>query len=324
MTFVPSWGGSMFESLMPDLLVPETKWGPKSWQLNHPITVAVQKQHGLDEAGYGYWGFSPASDPFGGYAEYGVDLAGMRSDGYTSDAREDRRRHRPARVHASGTNPDPEFGDGVVTPHAASWRCPTTARACCATSRSIETDLGAYGPGGFYDAVAVKSGTVAERYLSLDQSMIMAAIGNELTRDTLKDYFVDREMEKLLRPAMRRRYFGSVVGTESAVTRLSPRSLRRGQERAVGTDGRRPQVAAPRGPLRDRAGATPGDRRRGARGLLPHGFHSGSLREIAKRVGLTPTGLMHHFATRRSCSPRCSASATRRCARPRAIPPSTR
>lgn len=26
------------------------------------------------------------------------------------------------------------------------------------------------------------------------------------------------------------------------------------------------------------------------------GFHSGSLREIAKRVGLTPAGLMHHFA----------------------------
>jgi AcrR family transcriptional regulator len=28
------------------------------------------------------------------------------------------------------------------------------------------------------------------------------------------------------------------------------------------------------------------------------GFHSGSLREIAKRVGLTPTGLMHHFASK--------------------------
>jgi AcrR family transcriptional regulator len=26
------------------------------------------------------------------------------------------------------------------------------------------------------------------------------------------------------------------------------------------------------------------------------GFHSGSLREIAKRVGLTPAGLMHHFS----------------------------
>ncbi|GAA3643115.1 TetR/AcrR family transcriptional regulator [Microbacterium awajiense] len=28
------------------------------------------------------------------------------------------------------------------------------------------------------------------------------------------------------------------------------------------------------------------------------GFHSGSLREIAKRVGLTPTGLMHHFGNK--------------------------
>jgi len=28
------------------------------------------------------------------------------------------------------------------------------------------------------------------------------------------------------------------------------------------------------------------------------GFHSGSLREIAKRVELTPAGLMHHFATK--------------------------
>ncbi|MHA7140190.1 MULTISPECIES: TetR/AcrR family transcriptional regulator [unclassified Arthrobacter] len=28
------------------------------------------------------------------------------------------------------------------------------------------------------------------------------------------------------------------------------------------------------------------------------GFHSGSLREIAKRVALTPAGLMHHFATK--------------------------
>lgn len=28
------------------------------------------------------------------------------------------------------------------------------------------------------------------------------------------------------------------------------------------------------------------------------GFHSSSLREIAKRVGLTPTGLMHHFANK--------------------------
>lgn len=28
------------------------------------------------------------------------------------------------------------------------------------------------------------------------------------------------------------------------------------------------------------------------------GFHSGSIREIAKRVGLTPAGLLHHFASK--------------------------
>jgi len=208
MSFVPAWGGSMFEALMPDLLVPEEKWGPRSWRLNHPITVAVQAHHGLEEAGYGYWGFSPASNPFGGYSEYGVDVAGMRSDGYFSDAE-----HTDVDIdHAgcsAGTNPDPEFGDGVVTPHAAFLALPYDRKGALDNLSRIDTELGAYGPGGFYDAVAVHSGTVAERYLSLDQSMIMAAIGNELTGDTLKDYFVDRDMEQRLRPAMRQQVFGA-------------------------------------------------------------------------------------------------------------------
>ncbi|BDV31527.1 glucoamylase family protein [Microbacterium terricola] len=213
MSFVPSWGGSMFESLMPDLLVPETKWGAKSWRLNHPITVAVQEQH-AEDAGYGYWGFSPASNPFGGYSEYGVDLAGMRSDGYMSDVEKtDVDIDRPGCT--VGTNPDPEFGDGVVTPHASFLALPYDRKGVMANLAGIEDELGAYGPGGFYDAVAVHSGTIAERYLSLDQSMIMAAIGNELTGDTLKSYFVDREMEKRLRPAMRLQDFSSSWGRAS-------------------------------------------------------------------------------------------------------------
>jgi hypothetical protein len=211
MLFVPAWGGSMFEALMPDLLVPEAKWGPRSWRLNHPITVAVHEHHGLDEAGYGYWGFSPASNPFGGYAEYGVDVAGMRSDGYFSDAE-----HTDVDIDhpgcSEGTNPAPVFGDGVVTSHAAFLALPYDRKGAIANLTRIEDELGAYGPGGFYDAVAVRSGTIAERYLSLDQSMIMAAIGNALTGDTLKDYFVDREMEQRLRPAMRQQVFSSSWG----------------------------------------------------------------------------------------------------------------
>ena len=37
---VPSWGGNLFEALMPALFVPEEKWAPNSWGANHPLTVA--------------------------------------------------------------------------------------------------------------------------------------------------------------------------------------------------------------------------------------------------------------------------------------------
>ena len=52
---------------MPALFVPEEKWAPHSWGENHPLTVQAQIYHGMTEAGYGYWGFSPANRPEGGY-----------------------------------------------------------------------------------------------------------------------------------------------------------------------------------------------------------------------------------------------------------------
>ena len=66
---------------MPSLFVPEERWGPGSWGANHPLTVRAQIHHGLTEAGYGYWGFSPANIPEGGYAVYGVDAIGMDPNG---------------------------------------------------------------------------------------------------------------------------------------------------------------------------------------------------------------------------------------------------
>ena len=83
--FVPSWGGDMFEAMMPNLFVPEERWGPASWGRNHPVYVRGQIEHGLRDAKYGHWGFSPASDPFGEYREYGVDAMGLDTPGYTSD-----------------------------------------------------------------------------------------------------------------------------------------------------------------------------------------------------------------------------------------------
>ena len=70
---------------MSTLFVPEEKWRPRSWAINHPLTVAAQIHHGLVDAGYGYWGFSPANIPEGGYHEYGVDALGMNPEGYPSN-----------------------------------------------------------------------------------------------------------------------------------------------------------------------------------------------------------------------------------------------
>ena len=54
---------------------------------------------------------------------------------------------------------------------------------------NIQADFDSYGRGGFFDAVAVRSGTVARRYLSLDQAMVMGAIGNVLGNDVIRRGF---------------------------------------------------------------------------------------------------------------------------------------
>ena len=105
MRIVPSWGGSMFEDLMVTLFVPEERWAPRSWGVNHPLYVRAQIEHGLEEAGYGFWGFSPACDPEGGYRTYGVDALGADPLGYTSNDDEiaHQARRRPRRRAGSPT-----------------------------------------------------------------------------------------------------------------------------------------------------------------------------------------------------------------------------
>ena len=207
MRLVPSWGGSMFEALMPDLFIPEADWGDDSWAVNHPAFVEAQRHHGMEEAGYGYWGFSPSSNPIDGYREYGVDAIGIGAEGYASDV-ESTDVDLGYEGCREATNPSPEFGDGVVTPHASFLALPYDREAVLDNLSALKTDFDSYGEGGFYDAIAVGSSTVAERYLSLDQAMIMAAIGNELSDDSLKDYFVDRDFERAVRPLVEAQQFG--------------------------------------------------------------------------------------------------------------------
>ena len=77
----------------------------------------------------------------------------------------------------------------------------------------IESRLKAYAGGGFYDSVAVKSGTIARRYLSLDQAMVMGALGNVLGKGLLRKAFSTPDVEKALRPVIGMEEFSAgIVG----------------------------------------------------------------------------------------------------------------
>ncbi|HET8683448.1 MAG TPA: glucoamylase family protein [Micromonosporaceae bacterium] len=200
---VPSWGGDMFEAYMPNLFVPEEDWGPDSWGRNHPVYVRGQIEHGLREAGYGHWGFSPASDPYAEYREYGVDPMGLDPAGYTSDVQRTTVDYGFGDCPGRAPQPPPaSYGDGVVTPHAVFLGLRFAPEESLAELARLRSQFDIYGPGGFYDAVAVRSGKVAKRYLALDQGMIMAVLGNLLGGDILRDAFTRGGPEKLLRPAI--------------------------------------------------------------------------------------------------------------------------
>lgn len=199
--FVPTWGGDMFEELMPDMFVPEVAWGRDSWARQHSVYVRGQIEHGLHDARYGYWGFSPASNPDGGYREYGVDIMGLDTPGYTSD-----QERTSVDVGFEGCR-DPQplpaaYGDGVVTPHAVVLALPYQPAAAAAELVKLRRDFDSYGPGGYYDSIAVRSGKVAKRYLALDQGMIMGALGNLLGHDVLRDAFTQGDASKRLKPVM--------------------------------------------------------------------------------------------------------------------------
>lgn len=165
--FLPTWGGSMFEALMPTLVIPELRWGARSWGVTHPLYVRAQIELGRKETRSAYWGFSPSSDPAGGYGEYGVPALGTPPHAYAT---------------SSGAGP-------VVTPHAvflALGVCEQAALESLAALRRGFPSL--YGPGGFKDAVDVATGRIADRYLTLDQGMALASAAGVLLDGGLTRY----------------------------------------------------------------------------------------------------------------------------------------
>ena len=159
--YVPSWGGSMFEALMPTLVVDERRYAPESLGRNDVVHATLQRRHALDELGYPVWGMSPSATARGdGYGEFGVSYLGVL--GY------------PA---------------GVVTPHASALALGVTPQAAIGNLRELASRYPIYGEYGYYDAVEPSSGTVGYRYLTLDQAMLFVAIANHLAEGVIQRHF---------------------------------------------------------------------------------------------------------------------------------------
>ncbi|HYG05174.1 MAG TPA: glucoamylase family protein [Stenotrophomonas sp.] len=177
--FMPTWGGSMFESFLPFLLIPETQWAPQSWGRSHPQMAAAQVRFGLGE--YGYWGFSPSMNPnSGGYGEFGAPPMGI--GGYSP----------------LGQN-EAERRGAVVTPHAVFLPIELQTSAALANLRKLRANFpGVYDPTyGFRDSVDVSTGAVSQCMLLLDQAMSFGAMVNHLTDGRLRRYLGDRYAARL-------------------------------------------------------------------------------------------------------------------------------
>jgi Putative glucoamylase len=111
--------------------------------------------------------------------------------------------------------PDPRpsaYTNGVVTPHAAFLALRFAQGAVLHNLEHLARDFpGLYGQWGFRDSVNVSTGAVSSSYLSLDQGMIMGAIGNALGGDMLRKAFTTADVEDALRP---------VIGIEQSGARL--------------------------------------------------------------------------------------------------------
>ncbi len=161
--FVPSWGGSMFEALMPRLVLDEGALAPKSLGRNGEQHAKLQRLYATEALRLPVWGMSPSAVPSPNgyvYGEHGVNVLG--SWGYQP---------------------------GIVTPHASALALAVTPGEATRNLRTLAERYDLYGEFGFYDAVDPRSGAVAYDYVSLDQSMLFIALANHLKDGCIQKRF---------------------------------------------------------------------------------------------------------------------------------------
>ncbi|MGN7413497.1 glucoamylase family protein [Paenibacillus sp. SAF-068] len=170
--FVPSWGGSMFEALMPGMVIKEKELGTQALGLNNKRHVELQIEYAKEKE-YAAWGFSPSATPTG-YSEFAATPLG--TSGYKDGA--------------------------TVTAHATFLALDYAPEAVRKNIKALK-NFKMVGKYGFYDSVNVETGEIAKAYLALDQGMIMVSIANYLQDGVIRDYFhsdeIGQKPEELLK-----------------------------------------------------------------------------------------------------------------------------
>jgi len=179
---VPSWGGSLFEFLMPLLVVPELELARNGLGENNRRAVHLQKEYCLKIAKYPVWGLSPCSRTEPG--EYRYTEAGYEN---------------------LGTKGYPDIG--IVAPYASFLALDIDPDGVLRNIRSFKQHYRVWTPYGFCDAVNVKTGDVAQRYLSLDQAMIFLALHNALKDGATRKHFFSGEIERRMTPLLKEEAF---------------------------------------------------------------------------------------------------------------------
>lgn len=176
--YLPSWGGSMFEALMPALALDDQTYAPHSLGANAIAHVDIQRRYAQEVLNLPVWGMSPSANPLGGYGEYGISILGVKG-----------------------------YDESVVTPHASGLAAMLRPREAVLNLREMAQLYPIYGNFGFYDAVEPKSGKVAYKYLALDQSMLFLGLANTVKPHLVQRYFAaDPDIRRAL-PVVRSENF---------------------------------------------------------------------------------------------------------------------
>jgi hypothetical protein len=179
MKYIPCWGGSLFEALMPTMVIDEAKLAPNSLGKNNEVHATIHRLFATEELKYPVWGMSPSSMPsVDNYSEYGVKILGTKG-----------------------------YKPGVVTPHVVGLAVNVTPKEATDNLRKLIEKYDIYGEYGFYDAVDPVSGQVAYKYLVLDQGMLFVGLANHLGDGCVQKHFMSDPIAKKALPIIQEEHF---------------------------------------------------------------------------------------------------------------------